>query len=152
MSNAPITSLLEESVLGLMDGFTQRIQQYFNTVLERGREGTFIFKIASDCPKNFESDVTINGETGELAEAIEYWLSEKAVNDSFTQGAKSRTRLVFEQVRFPLTGKSTFGGRQRGINAEGFIRPISSFLSNFGISVSTTPVGIGKVYVVLGGR
>lgn len=152
VSNAPITTLLEESVLGLMDGFSQRIQQYFDTVIERGREGTFIFKIASDCPKHFESDVTINGETGELAEAIEYWLAENAVNDSFTQGAKSRTRLTFEQVRFPLIGKSTFGGRKKGINAEGFVRPISSFLSQFGISVSTTPVGIGKVYVVLGGR
>ena len=152
VSSASITKLLEEAVLGFMDGFSQRIQQYFDTVLERGREGTIIFKIASDCPMNFESEVTLNGETGELAEAIEYWLSEHALSDSFTQGTKSRVKLSFEQVRFPLSGKAKFGSRQKAINTEGFVRPISTFLSNFGVSVSTTPVGIGKVYVVLGRR
>lgn len=151
-SSAPIVTLLEESVLGFMDNFTAGIQRHFNEVLTKGREGTIIFKIASDCPLNFQSDVTLNGETGELAEAIDYWMGEHALNGSYTQGASSRVRLAFEQVRFPLLGKGKFGGRQRGINAEGFIKPIGSFLSQFGVSVATTPVGIGKVFVVLGAR
>ena len=87
-----------------------------------------------------------------MADAIDYWLAEHAVNDNFTQLAKSRSRLAYEQVRFPLYGKGKFGGRQRGINAEGFIKPIGQFLSQFGLSISTTPIGIGKVYVILGGR
>lgn len=33
---------------------------------------------------------------------------------------------------------------------EGFVKPITSFLSQFGLSVATTPIGIGKAYVVLG--
>ena len=149
-SSAPIVTLLEESVLGFMDNFVAGIQRHFNNVVTNGREGTIVFKIASDCPLNFESEVTLNGETGELGEAIEYWMGEHALNGSFTKGSSSRVRLSFEQVRFPLLGKSKFGGRQRGINAEGFVRPIGSFLSQFGVSVSTTPVGIGKVFVVLG--
>ena len=64
---------------------------------------------------------------------------------------KSRARLAFEQVRFPLFGKGKFGGKAKAINAEGFVKPISSFLSQFGVSVSTVPSGIGKVYIVLGG-
>ena len=150
-SGAPMGDLLKEAVLGFMDNFSASIQRHFEDVVKNGREGTIIFKIADDCPLNFESDVTIGEETGELSEAIEYWLSENSLDGAFTQGGKSRVRLVYEQVRFPLFGKSGFGGRQKAINAETFVKPINKFLSQFGVSVSTKPVGIGKVYVVLGG-
>lgn len=150
-SGAPINMLLKESVLGFMDNFAGGIQRYFQDVAKNGREGNIIFKIADDCPMNFESEVKLNGETGELSEAIEYWLSENAMDSNFTQGGKSRVRLNFEQVRFPLYGKGKFGGKQKAINAEGFVKPIGKFLSQFGISVATVPAGIGKVYVILGG-
>ena len=101
---------------------------------------------------NFESEVEYNGDTGELCDLIDYWMSENAVNGSFSQNGKTRVRLSYEQVRFPLFGKGKFGGKARAINADGFVKPIGSFLSQFGISVSTTPSGIGKVYVVLGGK
>lgn len=151
-SGAPISTLLEESVLGFIDNFTGSIQRHFEDLTANGREGSVIFKMASDCPLNFESEVTFNGETGELNEVIDYWMNEHAVNGSFTQNGKTRNRLSYEQVRFPLFGTSKFGGKQKAINMEGFIKPISSFLSQFGISVSTTPIGIGKAYVVLGGK
>lgn len=150
-SGAPINMLLKESVLGFMDNFAGGIQRYFQDVEEHGREGNIIFKIADDCPMNFESEVSLNDDTGELSDAIEYWLGENAVDSNFTQGGKSRVRLNFEQVRFPLYGKGKFGGKPKAINAEGFVKPISSFLSQFGISVATIPAGIGKVYVILGG-
>ena len=150
-SGAPINMLLKEAVLGFMDNFTGAIQRHFQDVAENGREGNIIFKIADDCPMNFESEVTLNGDTGELSEAIEYWLSENALDSNFTQGSKSRVRLNFEQVRFPLYGKGKFGGKQKAINAEGFVKPIGTFLSQFGISTATIPAGIGKVYVILGG-
>lgn len=151
-SGAPITSLLEESVLSFMDNFTASIERHFEDVVANGREGSVIFKIASDSPLNFESEVSLNGDTGELSEAIDYWMDEHATNGSYTQNGKSRTRLSYEQVRFPLFGKGKFGSKAKAINMEGFIKPITSFLSQFGLSVSTTPVGIGKVYVVLGGK
>lgn len=151
-SGAPISTLLEESVLGFIDNFTGSIQRHFDDLVANGREGSVIFKIASDSPLNFESEVSLNGETGELNELIDYWMNEHAVNGSFTQNGKTRTRLSYEQVRFPLFGKGKFGGKQKAINMEGFIKPISSFLSEFGLSVATVPVGIGKAYVVLGGK
>lgn len=151
-SNAPVGDLLRESVLSFMDNFTGSIQRHFDNVVRNGREGSIIFKIADDCPLNFESEVTLNGETGELSEAIDYWLGEKTIDSAFTQGAKSRVRLVYEQVRFPLFGKGKFGGKAKAINAEGFVKPITQFLGQFGLSVSTHPVGIGKVYVILGGK
>lgn len=151
-SNAPIGDLLRESVLSFMDIFANSIQRHFDNVVRNGREGSIIFKIADDCPMNFESEVTLNGESGELSEAIDYWLGENSIDGAFSQGAKSRVRLVYEQVRFPLFGKAKFGGKAKAINAEGFVKPISQFLSQFGLSVSTQPVGIGKVYVIIGGK
>lgn len=151
-SGAPISTLLEESVLGFIDNFTGSIQRHFDDLIANGREGSVIFKIASDCPLNFESDVTLNGETGELSEVIDYWMNENTVNGSFTQNGKTRNRMSYEQVRFPLFGKGKFGGKPKAINMEGFVKPITSFLSQFGVSVATVPVGIGKAYVVLGGK
>lgn len=151
-SGAPISTLLEESVLGFIDNFTGSIQRHFEDLTANGREGSVIFKIASDCPLNFESEISLNGESGELNEAIDYWMNENTVNSSFTQNGKARNRLSYEQVRFPLFGKGKFGSKPKAINMDGFIKPIAQFLSQFNISVSTTPVGIGKAYVVLGGK
>lgn len=151
-SGAPISALLEESVLGFIDNFTGSIQRHFEDLATNGREGSVIFKIASDCPLNFESEVTLNGETGELNEVIDYWLNEHTVNGSFTQNGNTRTRLSYEQVHFPLFSKGKFGGKPRAINMDNFIKPITSFFSQFGISVATKPIGIGKTYVILGGK
>ena len=151
-SSAPIAALVDEGVSGFMDSFSSQLMRHFQGLVKNGRESSIIFKIASFCPLNFESEVNLYGEKGELAEAIEYWLAGHAMSDNFTQQGKSRVRLAYEQVRIPLYGKAKFGGRQRAINAEGFIRPIGEFLSDFGLSISTTPVGIGKVYVVIGGK
>lgn len=151
-SSAPIGVLVEEAVSGFMDSFASQLMRHFTNTVANGREGTFIFKIANDSPLNFESMVTLNGEQGELADAIEYWLEEHAMSDNFTTQGKSRVRLAFEQVRFPLYGKAKFGNRQRSINAEGFIRQIDSFLGQFGLSVVSKPIGIGKAYIVIGGK
>ena len=150
-SNAPISVLLEEAVLGYMDNFTKSISRHFNDIANNGREGTIIFKIAEGCPLNMDSEVTYDGDSGELSELIDYWMNEHCVNGSYSQSSKSSVRLHFEQVRFPLFAKGRFGGKPRAINAESFIKPISSFLTQFGISTTTRPIGLGKVYVILGG-
>lgn len=151
-SGAPVSMLLEESVLSFIDNFTSSIQRHFQSTLEQGREGTIIFKIGSDCPLDFESEITLNGETGELNEAIDYWMNENTVNSAYSSNSKSKVRLMYEQVRFPLFGKGKFGGRQKALNAERFIKPIGTFLSQFGLNVSVTPIGIGKAYVVVGAK
>lgn len=151
-SGSPIAVLVEEAVLSFIDNFTTSIQRYFQRIIDHGREGVFVFKIASDSPLNFESTVCLNGEEGELCDAIDYWMSENTVNGIYTQTSKSRVRLVYEQANFPLSGRKKFGGKARALNAESFIKQIDSFLSQFGLNVSVTPIGIGKAYIVIGGR
>ena len=89
---------------------------------------------------------------GELNEVIDYWMNENTVNSAFSSNSKSKVRLMYEQVRFPLFGKGKFGGRQKALNAEGFIKSIGTFLAQFGLSISVTPIGIGKAYVMIGAK
>ena len=152
MSSAPVTSLFNEAVYGLMDSFCGSLDRHYNDMFTSGREGVVIFKMADDCEYTFESEVSLNGETGELSEVIEYWLNENAVNGAFNESGRARNRLAFEQVRFPMFGESKFGGRPKSLDIQGFMRPIEKFLSQFGISCSFQPIGIGKVYIVLGSK
>ena len=151
-SGTPISNLLEESVLSFIDNFTTSIQRHFQNTIDNGREGTIIFKLATDSPVNFEHDVTLNGDVGELNEVIEYWLGENCVDGSYSPITKTKTRLLYEQVRFPLFGKGKFGGRPKALSADSFIKPIGQLLSQFGLNISVTPIGIGKAFVVVGGK
>ncbi len=151
-SSAPMSDLVNEAVLGFMDNFCARLNRHFDDMIEHGREGVVIFKMAEDCRYTFESDVTLNGETGELAEVIEYWLNEHTVGGAFNTTGKTRNRLSFEEVRFPMFGESKFGGKPKALDIEEFMKPINGFLAQFGISCSSHPSGIGKVYIVLGSK
>ena len=151
-SSAPMSDLVNEAVQGFMDNFCAKLNRHFNNMIEHGREGVVIFKMAEDCRYTFESDVTLNGETGELAEVIEYWLNEHTVDGAFNTTGKTRNRLSFEEVRFPMFGESKFGGKPKALDIRGFMQPIDGFLAQFGISCSFHPSGMGKVYIVLGSK
>ncbi len=148
-SSAPIPTLLNEAVEGFMPNFCSKLDLYFNDIIDNGREGNVTFLIAEDCPYNFDSDITYNGETGELSELIEYWLNENTINGAFNLSNSSDVQLDFVEVRFPLFGKQTFGG-QKALDMNGFMKPIEKFLSQFNISCKFQPDGIGMVYIVLG--
>jgi hypothetical protein len=156
-SNAPVATLLNESVMSFMDEFCSNLNSHFEVMGRDGRECQIIFQIADDCPLNFESEVSINGESGELGEYIDYWISENCVKGAYSANGKTRTRLAFNQVRVPLFGMAKAGGfgsskgKVSSLNAEKFIKPIERDLKQFGCSVSTTPIGVGLVYVLLGG-
>lgn len=156
-SAAPMPVLLKEAVTNFMPNFYNKIDIHFTSLENNGREGTVIFKIADDCPVNMESEVSINGESGELAEFLDYWMSENCVNGAYSPNGKSRVRMAFNQVRIPLFGKAKAGGfgsksgKMKALDAESFIKGIEKPLRSMGISISTTPIGVGKVLVVLGG-
>lgn len=142
--------LVKESMHDLMPTFYDRINRHFENMASEGREGSVVFMIADDCPLHMESTVSVNGDEGELAEYIEYWLDENCIKGSHSQPQKSRTRLAFNQMKMPLFGKGKFGSKQRALDASSFIKGMEKDLASFGISMSTVPVGIGKVLVTLG--
>lgn len=151
-SSAPVPTLLKEAVYGFMDNFCSKINRHFDDIANNGREGKVIFKMADDCSYTFESEVYLNGESGELSEVIEYWLNENTVNGAFNLDGKTRNRLAFEQVRFPLFSQGKFGGKPQALDMMGFMRPIERFLSQFHISANFVPSGLGKVTIILGDK
>ena len=157
-SSAPTPILLKEAVGGFIENFCHKIDLAFSNIEENGREGSITFKIADDCPLNFESDVTVDGESGELAEYITYWIEEHAVNGNCSLNQKSRETLRYDQVRFPLVSKVAAGGfgskkgKTKAQTMETFISPIANDLGRFNISVTTVPIGQGSAFIVLGGK
>lgn len=157
-SSAPTPVLVKEAVGGFIENFCHKIDLAFSNIEENGREGSVTFKIADDCPLNFESAVTVDGESGELAEYITYWIEEHAVNGNCSLNQKSRETLRYDQVRFPLTSQVAAGGfgskkgKTKAQTMETFISPIANDLAAFNINVTTVPIGQGAAYIVLGGK
>lgn len=149
-SSASAGMLVKESMHDLMPTFYDKINRHFENMNNEGREGSIVFFIAEDCPLHMESIVSAEGEEGELAEYIEYWLDEHCVKGAHSQPQKTRTRLAFNQVKMPLFGKGKFGNKPKALDASSFIKGMEKDLASFGVSMSTTPIGIGKVLVTLG--
>lgn len=157
-SSSPTPILVKEAVGGFIENFCHKIDLAFTNIEKNGREGSITIKVADDCPINFESEVSIDGESGELADYITYWLEERAVDGNCSLTHKSRETMRLDQVRFPLLAQVAAGGfgskkgKTKALTMEEFIKPISNDLSKFGVSVTTVPIGQGSVYVVLGGK
>lgn len=149
-SLAPPSTLVKEGVLKVIDGFTNRLERHFEDIQTNGREGTLILKISSGAGMDFESEVTINGDSGELQEAIDYWLEQNTVNGQFSKTRGSQTTLVYEQVRMPLSGKGAFSKKSSSADAEKFARQLGSFLRQFGLSVRVDKLALGKAYIYIG--
>lgn len=149
-SAGSVSMLLKAAVTDNIESFAGGLSRYFETMKTKGREGSLIVKISETCPLNLESDVEYNGERGELADLIAMWVEEHAVGGAYTGGKTSPVSMKLDQVRIPLQGKVSFG-RVKALSMEGFVKTgLTSLLSNYGISVSTHAVGIGKVYLTLG--
>ncbi|MDE6558975.1 MAG: hypothetical protein K2K29_03710 [Muribaculaceae bacterium] len=155
-SSQPVAILIKEAVGGFIDNFCHKIDLAFTKMERDGREGSVEFKIADDCPLHFENEVSINGESGELAEYIEYVLGECAVDGAYNLKQKSRETLSFDQVRFPLFatvragGFGSKSGKVKAQTMESFIKNVTDKLSPLGISATIVPKGQGAAYVVLG--
>lgn len=157
-SSAPTPILVKEAVGGFIDNFCHKIDLAFDNIEKNGREGSITFKIADDCPIHFEDEVEVDGESGELADYITYWLEEHAVDGNCSLTHKSRESMRLDQVRFPLLAQVAAGGfgskkgKVKALTMEEFVKPIARDLKQFGVSVTTVPIGQGSVFVVLGGN
>lgn len=151
-SAGSVGMLLKSAVTDNIETFAMGLDRYFENLRATGREGTIFVKIADTCPLNLESTVKYKGEEGELGDLIQLWVSENAVNGQYTGGKASRYSMKLDQVHIPLFGKAAFG-RTKALSMEDFVKTgLVQLLGKYDISVSTHAVGIGKVYMTLGGK
>lgn len=153
-SNAPMPVLLNEAVGNFIDGFCAQIAQHIAKNRKLGRKCQYQFYLSDGTPVNFEDEVEVPGAgEGELADFISYWFEENTVNGAYNQVTKTRSELKYNDVRIPMFGerKTGFGkGKVSALDAEGFIKGLAQPLKSIGLTMSTTPMGLGMVYVVLG--
>lgn len=150
----PVSTHLQRLMSGnIVPNVRTAFMGHFEKYKTRGREAQFLFRIGDDCPLNFESEVTVDGESGELGEYIEAWLEDHAVDNNIGGGNMSNTYTTrrYEQVMMPLTTTGGFGGRERKTDANRFIQPLLKSLKQFGVTARVQSFGVGKVMVFLGG-
>lgn len=142
--------LLEEAVLNYMDDFTNALQNYFNDLFENGREVVVSLHVWDNADVNFETDFEYMGETGMLGDIMDVWMDDNCVNQRFSRVSATENTIRYEQVRIPMF-KTSFG-KERAIDAHGFINGLKNFLKNepFNIESKIYERGLGEVWLILG--
>lgn len=150
--SASVGILLEEAVLNYMDSFNGALQNHFNDIFEKGREVTVSFMMFDSSPVTFEDEFSFMEEDVYLMDVIDYFMSEKTVNGSFTRTSSTETKLVYEQVRIPLYKKIL--GKERAIDARGFASDIAKQISKepFNLPYKIYEKGLGEVWIILGDK
>ena len=150
----PVTSVLEESVLSFKDNFLTALQTHFDDMFANGREISVTLFRYDNCPIDFEEEVSINGYTVELADVIEAWFGDKAKEGRFSLDSKSANRMRFNQVRIPLYAINPLNGKERAIDANGFVGDLVQMLKKppYSLTVGRTPKGLGEVWITIGDK
>lgn len=150
-TSAPIEAQLNTAICNYMDSFTAQLQTHFNELFSIGREITVTLMKFNSSYIDFESEFDYNGQEAELGEIIAVWFEDNTVNQRFSVATQSKNRMVFNQVRMPLMGKS-LSGREVAIDATAFVRPLVNMLKKepYNCPVKVHQKGLGEVWLVLG--
>ena len=91
--------LLEEAVIGGIDGFTSQLQAHFDDMVANGREVLLEIRLVSN-----KQGINLNTEYKgtELTDIIDDWVAANTVNHRYNLSQGSKNFLRFEQVRIPL--------------------------------------------------
>ena len=152
-TSTPNTAILQESVLNFRDNLFSSLTNHFDDLFNNGREITVTLLRYDTCPIDFEEEVEANGYDVELADVIDAWFAENTVEGRYSLDAKSANRMRFTQARIPLYDVNPINGREQAIDANGFARNLVRLLrKNYGLTVGSSPKGLGEVWITIGDK
>jgi hypothetical protein len=139
--------LLEEAVLSHIDNFNSRLQDHFNDLFENGREIVFQARVFDTSPIDLEEEFTFKGETLELGEIIEDWVSDNTVQNRFNTSTYTQNVIRFDQVRIPL-----YDERGRANDTRRWIRDLRTMLgaAPFNQVCKIYTRGLGEIWLIVG--
>lgn len=139
--------LLEEAVLAHLDNFNARLQDHFNDLLTNGREIVFQARVWDSSPFNLEEEFDWDGETLELGEIIEDWVSANTVEGRFNTSNYTENQILFEQVRIAL-----YDDRGRAQDTRRWIRDLRTLIGNppFSSPAKIYTRGLGEIWLIIG--
>lgn len=136
--------LLREAIFENMAPFTQKLTDYYFSMIDKGRMVAFEIKTTST------SSVNMNSKMGEytLREQIEDFLYDNSVDGNGLERVQSgNTFLRYQGVYIPLT--STIRGRQRKQGAKDVAQKLVNYLGQNGVSADYKIRGLGKVNIYI---
>jgi len=139
--------LLEEAVLSHIDDFNSRLQDHFNDLFENGREIVFQARVFDTSPIDLEEEFAFKGETLELGEIIEDWISDNTVQNRFNTSTYTENVIRFDQVRIPL-----YDERGRANDTRRWIRDLRTMLgaAPFNQVCKIYTRGLGEIWLIVG--
>ena len=145
-----IQTLLKEAVLQNIDNLNSQLQNYFNDIIQNGREVTLKISVFSDSKNDLETKVEIPEDkfTGELGEAIESWLTKNTVNKQFNTQTATERNMTFEQVRIPLFVNDV------AVDSRKYFRGLVNFLLTLNPKIESKLIskGLGEARIIIGGK
>lgn len=138
--------LLEEAVIANMDNFLGQLQDYFDDLLENGREislNVLLFDNGSISSFSDEFDGM------ELTEIIDNWVSDNTVEHRYNLSDDGDTHLTFEQVRIPI-----YRANGRPMDTREFANMLRKYLSGppFNLVSKVYNKGLGRAELVIGDK
>lgn len=135
--------LLEEAVVDKMDYFLSELQDYFDDLVDKGREVVLNVRLFDT-----GSGMSLEDEYGdqELTEIIDEWVAQNTVNHRYSLTDATETRLSFEQVRIPL-----YRPNGSPMDTRHFASQLRKYLKdNFGLTCKILTKGLGRADLVIG--
>lgn len=100
--------LLKEAVVQSMPEFEGKLLKHFEDIRDNGRKGVVEFTLSENCEFDFEEWFDYNGDEEELSFILRDILKRNTVNSQFRVQLSTRTQMIFEDVRIPLTDDENF--------------------------------------------
>lgn len=131
-------AMLKAAVQNKMPELVAKIQEHFDDLVANGRIINVVFMANSGSGVNCRSD--FNGKT--LGALIYEWMGQNTVNGKFNERAASPNRLMYNQVRIPLTNESGMA-----LNAGRYIDGTVNYLKSLGLKAENASPSPGLAVV-----
>ncbi len=144
-TNQSTPELLASSIENNIELFSNQIQDYFNNLLENGREVKLQIKVFKDWGKNLDTDF----QNKTLNEIIEEWLQANTVKSKFNIASYTENLMILEEVKIPV-----LDNKNRGVDSRSFLRNLQNYLKElpYAIPSKLISTGIGDATLILGDK
>lgn len=142
---AEIPVLVKEAIVGILPGFINEMQNYFEELFENGRIIGLNIKVWNNWGYDLLTEDFGDDELGFL---IQYWMEDNSVNGNIGSGRSTDTQMDYRGVRIPMTYERN--GRERALDARTWGNNLRKYLQELGIESKLTSKGLGEVRIILG--
>lgn len=145
--SAETAVLLEEAVNSYMDEFCARLQSYFESMLETGRQiGLDVYVFENEESLDLEEEF----DGLELIEIIENWVADNTVGHRYNLVDANELQMRFEEVHVPL-----YDERGRAIGASDVANSLRKYLRNtvnVPVDIKVLRIGLGQARIIIGSK